>query len=190
MGQRNAQRAAMKSKRHAERKRADRIERTIDSARETVGLELVKVRESLARREAEAAQRMGPEDPAVVGRLRQENTELREDLAHALQVSRQLREERVEERRLSNELTDEVEHYQAVARRMKIKSEAMFTVFAHWNVLTSWLFDAKHGRGESEEEQVMLDFWQWMHQHQGHLFRAGHIETSYEDELIEEEEAA
>lgn len=183
MGQRNGQRVAMKAKRHEERKRSRRVQRDMDRARDTVGAELMEVRQVLAQRDLAAAEPVGDIDPGVLARLRREHSELREDLAHALDVSAQLRRDLVEERRLSNELTDEVEQYQDIASRMKIKSEAMFTVFAHWDILAGWRYEETQGQAGSPQEQTLMDFWRWMHQQQAHLFPDGYIETSYEEEL-------
>lgn len=187
LGQRAGQRAAMKAKRHAERQRARKIQRDTDRARETVGAELVQVRQALADRERETAEESGAVDPVEVFRLRRENDELRQDVAQAQQVAHQLRSEAEASRQLSSDLTDEVEQYQAIARRMRIKSEAMFTVFGHWDALAGWLDETRDGVGGSEPEQAVLDFWRWMHQQQRHLFRQGYIQTSFEDELGEVE---
>lgn len=188
LGQRNAQLRKWKKKRHVERLRRDQVSRDLHRARETIGSELVLVREQQALREIRLGSMGEDVDLAEVAKLRRENAELREDLEQSHQSVMRMRNE--QDRRLEQlvQLNEENELFQAAASRMKIKSDVMFQVFGEWNVVVGWLYDATEGVGRTVQEQAVLDFWVWVHRSQPHLIERGRIETSFEDELSEMEQ--
>src|SRR5699024_11008222 len=126
-------------KRHVERLRRDQVSRDLHRARETIGSELVLVREQQALREIRLGSMGEDVDLAEVAKLRRENAELREDLEQSHQSVMRMRNE--QDRRLEQlvQLNEENELFQAAASRMKIKSDVMFRVFGEWNVVVGWL---------------------------------------------------
>lgn len=187
LGERTGQRAAMKKKRHAERLRYRRVQRDLDRATATAQDELKSVQLKLsAREQQQAVASISNADAAELHKLRRENAAHREDLDHAQRVTAQLRRDMVEERHLTVSLTDEVEQYQQIAQRMRIKSDALATVFIHWNELAGALYAETQHRDATELEADMVKFWVWLNTHYSHLFPNGYIETSLEDELAEE----
>ncbi|GGE78786.1 hypothetical protein [Nesterenkonia cremea] len=149
-------------------------------ARETVGQKLKEVHYRLAAREAQQLEQFT--GSAEFKKLSRVNAQLREEIAHRDEVVRRHVRQREEDQRINHELRTKLDQYIAVAQRMQIKGEAMFTVFTHWNQVMAWFFDHTQGIVETEEEAEWLRFWSYMHQHQSHIFRNGYMETSLDDE--------
>lgn len=185
VGERTGQRRRMKSKRNAELRLRRRAERDVEQAKKTVGAQLAAARAELARRAEIDAAEQNPVDYVEVAQLRRELNEAVEDRDAAHQAIAQVVDRLEQERELTHRLTEEAEQYESILRRMRIKSEAMFTVFEHWDFLAGWLFDQTDGQSSSSDQQAVLDFWVWMHQSHPRFFEHGRIETSYADELEE-----
>lgn len=189
VGQRAAQVQWWKQKAHRLRLKVGRQRRDLERARMTVGTELVLVREALARREAES-----PSSGTVVdaqqsaAKLRQENERLRTALQQSQQSAATLRATQDDYLVQIASLNDEAELQQSLLERMKIKSDLMFRVFEHWNIIAGWLFDQQQDGEDTpdpESVDVVVRFWLWVHQTQPHIIQRGRIETSYDDELQE-----